>query len=97
MTHTPGPWRAEPWTYDEGRRVVLTIQTDNDAVAQILDLWCPDDRKAESEANARLIAAAPMLLDELRETLNDLDEWDGTPDAMEVIKNNLRSMILKAI
>ena len=60
--HTPGPWTVEPWTYENGNRTVLTIQTTKDAVAQVLDLWCPDDRKDEAQANARLIAAAPAGL-----------------------------------
>jgi hypothetical protein len=49
-------------------REVPTIQTDRDAVAQVLDLWPPDERKAERDANAHLIAAAP----EMREALTAL-------------------------
>lgn len=43
-----------------------------------------------------LLAAAPDLLAELRETLRDLTEWDGTPDALEVIKANIAAAITKA-
>jgi hypothetical protein len=67
--HTPGPWRAEPWKYENGKRTVLTIQTNTDAIAQVLDLWCPDDRAAETEANARLIAAAPRMLEIIERAL----------------------------
>lgn len=71
--HTPGPWTAKPWTYENGKRTVCTIQTDTDAIAQVLDLWCPDDRTAEKEANARLIAAAPDLLAALRAVIRVAD------------------------
>ena len=60
--HTPGNWRIEAWQYNN--RNVLTIQTNKDAIAQVLDLWCPDDR-LERDANARLIAKAPELRAEL--------------------------------
>lgn len=36
------------------------------------------------------------LLTELTETLRDLEEWDGTEDAIATIKDNLRAAIRKA-
>jgi hypothetical protein len=65
--HTAGPWRVELWKYDDGKRIVPTVQNDSDAVAQITDLWCPDDRTAERDANARLIASAPDMLASLQQ------------------------------
>lgn len=68
VTHTPGPWTVEPWSYDNGRRMVHTIQTKTDAVAQLCNLYRhPDhtDADAEMMANARLIASAPELLEAL--------------------------------
>lgn len=62
MMHTPGPWRIEVWHYTNGDRQVPTIQTDKDAIAQLYDLWPPDEREGERDANALLIAAAPDLL-----------------------------------
>ena len=63
--HTPGPWRAVPnapgisdTVIDSGRRVVADVIS----------------RKSTDElrANARLIAAAPELLDALEGLLNAL-------------------------
>ena len=57
MTHTPGPWTA---FLDPMRR--RTIGT---ATHRICDMWGQDPAffTAEDEANARLIAAAPDLLE----------------------------------
>ena len=62
--HTPGPWVIDPcWDIlgntDDGNGMVCQITTD--AV--------PRD---EAEANARLIAAAPELLEALREATSAL-------------------------
>jgi len=36
------------------------------------------------------------MLMELEESLNDLTNWDGTSDAMEIIKENIEDRIKKA-
>ena len=62
LKHTPGPW---VWT--EKQRVL------NSAHGKVIDhadyegMWFARYDDAEDEANARLIAAAPDLLDALRE------------------------------
>lgn len=58
MNPTQGPWRVEQWTYQHPDRVVPTIQNDKDAIAQLCDLWPPDEREAEKTANAELIVVA---------------------------------------
>lgn len=68
MKHTPGPWRIEPWTYNHGKEKKIVMQNNTDAVAEIWNLYRPDDeRNAEQNANARLIAAAPEILALLKE------------------------------
>lgn len=52
--HTPGPWN-----YAHGSTDLLTH--DGDDVAYV-DTAIPERSKAEQQANARLIAAAPCLL-----------------------------------
>ena len=49
-----------------------------------------------SRSNAEMIAAAPEMLHELKETKRDLLNWDGTDEAMAVILANLNAMIAKA-
>lgn len=75
--HTPGPWVA-----DEAEAMVRTNRTgadEQDYICMIADQsndfgksWeeielCGDNRKGEIKANARIIAAAPELLEALKE------------------------------
>lgn len=76
MTHTPGPWR----TYPNAEGLNLEIETANDfPPAEIARVhWMADGKnnealKQESLANARLIAAAPELLEALKESTNAID------------------------
>lgn len=69
--HTPGPWRWEAWGDDPKERNTLAAPPSSradgpskyfpDLGAQILHL----DEPIENEADARLIAAAPLMLAEL--------------------------------
>ena len=63
-THTPGPWRVGP--------VDDTVVTDADGkeVAAIDGDYNSPDEWPRMEANARLIAAAPELLDALKRLIN---------------------------
>jgi hypothetical protein len=65
-THTPGPWRTrnvddhmylDADTWDAFARVVVVVD---------------DEPDPEGEANARLIAAAPEMLEALKEAVDDL-------------------------
>lgn len=64
--HTPGPWKARP---PQGGRFGWGIVPANAAIPWITTLDSYGDRphyEAEQEANARLISAAPELLEALR-------------------------------
>jgi len=55
--HTPGPWRTTG----------LNVRSGDALVAVIVDHWADEKTpEPEKEANARLIAAAPDLLDALK-------------------------------
>lgn len=71
--HTPGPWVIDPcWDIlgntDDGNGMVCQITTD--AVP-----------RAEAEANARLIAAAPDMLAALRFLADQAERTPGPPIA----------------
>jgi hypothetical protein len=79
--HTSGPWSVENWKYPNSKEVsrrdgIVTIVTESDAIAQLCNLYRPDDDLAETisknevMANARLIASAPELLDACRVALS---------------------------
>ncbi len=58
VTHTPGPWRIDP----DFRRILSPQPANNlSGIPGIADIWNWMGA-AETDANARLIAAAPELL-----------------------------------
>ncbi len=85
--HTPGPWGVAP----NGKQVLAphVIQRDNVLVRKLSGAT-PE----QVEANARLIAAAPELLDALRKVL----EFDGSGDAYQwdAIQDTAWAVIAKA-
>jgi hypothetical protein len=76
MTHTPGPWtavlpddaRGQPVPYYRGLVALVSCETGG-AMSVVTD--GRDCSKSEWEANARLIARAPEMLDLLR----DAEQW----------------------
>jgi hypothetical protein len=100
--HTPGLWSAE---YDEGYdewRIVSESRT-----GYLAEVFCyepneddtPEDLATpeEAEANARLIAASPDLLDALREIYHAFLDADGThTDSQETASLKACAAIFKA-
>ena len=91
--HTPGPWLVEG-------RTVYALNDDgyNRFSALVQDAHTPGD---ELEANARLIAAAPELLEALEDIANDYAERfdmdsQSTNPGMKVVVENARAAIAKA-
>ena len=82
-THTPGPWRVqgkylEGGEYAPGMRLLIgVINSHRFGSADRVP------KKDEQDANARLIAAAPRMLDALRE----IDAW------YDLIKQNYPEMV----
>lgn len=75
VKHTPGPWQAE-WPECEGNRYVSSTVTTVCTETAVCVL------REDQEADARLIAAAPDLLEALRELNEAFDDGlcnSGTP------------------
>lgn len=72
--HTPGPWIAKAGI---GRWNVTTASP-----PRTFNICSINSDRIEQEANARLIAAAPDLLEALKELLFDAFE-DAHPDAVK--------------
>jgi len=93
MTHTPGPWLRESEINSEGSDWILVTKD----YAEIVDLRLDDGlvvSEQEQEANARLISAAPELLNALRGVA---DRWDKDDEADDpVLGAVIRSAIAKA-
>ena len=75
--HTPGPWEFEPSTPEDGVRCVFIFgaKCKDGYRPEIGAVYGPQDAKAF--ADARLIAAAPDLLDALGTLLNRLEGIGG--------------------
>jgi len=93
MTHTPGPWLRESEINSEGSDWILVTKD----YAEIVDLRLDDGlvvSEQEQEANARLIAAAPEMLNALRGVAERWDKDDEADDP--VLGAVIRSAIAKA-
>lgn len=99
--HTPGPW-----TLGAGRRHFANLSVFA-PIGETTFRWrvalaCRDDGEgmpqAEAEANARLIAAAPDLLDAVHRCLNLLEIVAGPDEAafIEKATAKVRAAIAKA-
>ena len=65
--HTPGPWETDRNNVHTGQIATIHHCLNNDWVEVWSPNWPMDE--AEQEANARLIAAAPELLEALMEAV----------------------------
>ena len=82
--HTPGPWEVRPEImWHDGSHVAgrtPKVMKEGRQIASItrsLDAKIKDGRCEEAEANARLIAAAPRLLEALRKLVERIDTNGG--------------------
>ncbi len=88
--HTPGPWyvskRNPLRVIESGPRALTlaTVGTNGHGVTA-------EGAQAEAEANARLIAAAPELLDALRDAMQAVEVFHG-PIAWEVFRDHSPEM-----
>ena len=70
MKHTPGPWKVrEPDHFVDGLAHMVVSEHPQEGYWHIAEMGAHNGR-AESEANARLIAAAPEMLEALIVLLN---------------------------
>lgn len=88
--HTPAPWFAAPDAYyDEHANVWKCSVYHNQKIIIIATGGSP----IEAEANARLIAASPKLLEALKRLLW---EWDCKGACTELDVKNARAIVAKA-
>jgi hypothetical protein len=64
-THTPGEWHTH-----DGQ--IYPLETG--VTLALIPYW--DEENEEHQANARLIAAAPDLLEALKEAIDQLETWN---------------------
>lgn len=74
-THTPGPWRGNLSPNTKHPTCVgMVVNADNERIIEVN----ADSRVTEDtvEANARLISAAPELLEALEKCCKDIEFWN---------------------
>jgi hypothetical protein len=75
--HTKGPWNiitpdmlrtadVLALDLDPSAIIIGNLNADTPAASVVADIWTVGDDESEQQANARLIAAAPELLDALK-------------------------------
>ena len=89
--HTPGPWFLGKIDREAGTIAVDCIDKDGDEALMCI-LETADGIDPEDEADARLIAAAPELLDALKRVTEQLDEAYGET----YVVRQARAVIAKA-
>ena len=90
QTHTPGPWSLSVGRTINGSRAVMPSDDGSDKNGREIAVM----RGVDGEANARLIAAAPDLLEAARTAASNIEE--GYPQDASVILEELLSAIAKA-
>lgn len=97
--HTPGPWFTDEKHYSDKHRYVMSEHAPFLGTVAVVALGF-----AEAEANARLIATAPDLLEALTKLVEDLEmrsNWkrgseNGVVDCGNSVYLKARSAIAKA-
>ena len=92
--HTAGPWRVDTGPKSRGRVISVCKGFPQKPVAQATGQETVDER----EANARLIAAAPELLEALQWALAEIDGRTSyqRPDQKQACNTKARAAIAKA-
>lgn len=94
--HTPGPWEREPGGYDGLPTIVSTAVDEQECICNLYQRGSsPYEQDDVTDANARLIAAAPDLLDVLQWW--DEQMGDDKCDDMGVLLRNMTMKVHAAI
>lgn len=93
--HNPGPWRVDGQAHDMAGSAI--IHDVNGFPVASTRSWI----KEQHEANARLVAAAPDLLEACKRQVANIEQWleTGVPasaDESQQIYNALKAAIAKA-
>lgn len=71
MKHTPGPWIIKRLAHSHRQTVRIIEKAKHGAIAEIKDAY----HDSEGQANAALIAAAPEMIEVIKELRERLAAW----------------------
>lgn len=89
--HTKGEWRIQNSGDDE----YIDIEADAGRVCSIFIAQETDITPEQSEANAKLICAAPEMFEALLEAIDQLESWNNESEDTFTMKR-IREVIRKA-
>lgn len=99
MKHTQGNWKVKEvnfaFTHNEGLPPYLILSEDGTEIASVTDEYLKltnvPNYEEITEANAKLIAAAPKLLEALREYVNSYNENRSQMKAMRMAQEAIKA------
>jgi hypothetical protein len=95
MKHSPGPWKIKQF-----KGGALRIISDDTHICTVHHTVPRDSLNEEErrrrEANARLIAAAPKMIESLKEILNGINQNKTSPADPEYMKKVVQMAIAEA-
>lgn len=102
--HTPGPWRATKCFLNQVNPATIVSESGVAVASVEYGIKATGDafegREGEFDANARLMAAAPDLLESLQQTVASLEHWfvrHGDPEGVNsLMMKKARAAIAKA-
>lgn len=92
MKHTPGKWHFRTGMSDNFCEIIGDYGTNKTIAVAPKDCFVEDE---EAEANGRIIAAAPDMLEALKEALDQLESWNQESEDTFTMKR-IREAINKA-
>jgi hypothetical protein len=76
--HTPGPWKIEDG--EPNSQIVYIVESDGESTIGEIDLSGDGIDEEIGQANARLIASAPDMLEALRAAQDAKGDWRAIVD-----------------
>jgi|SRR5690606_19984562 len=92
---TPGPWKVRKWSGDEWPDRRISVGPESDGIATAVCISPRYCSETQAEVNARLIAAAPELLEALRYAVDVLEDLDM--NLLHNVVENGKAAIAKAL
>lgn len=101
FNHTQDNWQIERADYLKGHPFLITQGNNGFVIAEVTNQSITRfiGNESEAEANAKLIAAAPIMLDNLITAMHELDKWaelHPTDEDLPNIIGDIREAIYKA-